>query len=266
MSARLGRLSREPSTPGCGGTLAARSCRCSIDAGRSLRQSTPASMPGTDCHAADRARPDRVNGDIIVSAQISWNTSATLTLIAFRNIQINDAGPCSRNNRQYRGAAGKLVMRADSTGTGVGTIVMPAGTTSHRVNWTGSTGTITVYYNPSVFGTPNNFTTGNGFHRISASPGQLTAYMLVNTATNLQNISTNLCRHLRARQRHQRHRHPELRAARQHLADAVHRHPRWHEPGRWALHHQQSDDRADSAGSAMSACSASSAPPASCAI
>ena len=68
------------------------------------------------------------NGDIIVSSQISWNTSSTLTLIAFRNIRINDAGPLA--GTIVNTGAGKLVMHADSTGIGVGTIDMPAGTTS----------------------------------------------------------------------------------------------------------------------------------------
>ena len=149
----------------------------SLNAGTDVTQQTTTTGPG--------------NGDIIVSSQISWNTSAKLTLIAFRNIQINNSGPIAGTIVNTGGAAGKLVMRADSTGTGVGTIVMPPGTTSQRVNWTGSTGTVTVYYNPTVFGTQDNFTTGNGFINL-ASPSQLTQYMLVNTATNLQNISTNL--------------------------------------------------------------------------
>ncbi|MEA2879413.1 MAG: hypothetical protein QOF14_4609 [Hyphomicrobiales bacterium] len=128
-------------------------------------------------------------GDININAQINWTTSATLTLIAFHDIKINDAGPIA--GTIVNTGAGKLVMHADSTGTGFGTIVMPGGTTSQRINWTGSTGTVAVYYNPAVFGTPTDFTVGNG-HIGLASPSQLTAFMLVNTEVNLQNIGTNL--------------------------------------------------------------------------
>jgi filamentous hemagglutinin family protein len=149
----------------------------SLNAGTDVTQQTATSGPG--------------NGDIIVTSQISWNTSATLTLIAFHNIQINDAGPIAGTIVNTGGAAGKLVMHADSTGTGFGTIVMPAGTTSQRINWTGSTGTVTVYYNPTVFGTQDNFTVGNG-HIGLATPSQLTQYMLVNTETKLQNMGVNL--------------------------------------------------------------------------
>ena len=81
-------------------------------------------------------------------------------------------------------------MRADSTGTGIGTIVMPASTFLTRVDWTASTGTVKVYYNPTVFGTQDNFTTGNG-RFVLASSSQITQYMLVNTPANLQAIGTN---------------------------------------------------------------------------
>ena len=43
-------------------------------------------------------------------------------------------------------------MRADSTGTGTGTIDMPGRwhPIPARINWTGNTGTITLYYNPTT--------------------------------------------------------------------------------------------------------------------
>ena len=47
-----------------------------------------------------------------------------------------------------------------------------------------------VYYNPTVFGTQDNFTTGNG-RIVLASSSQITQYMLVNTPANLQAIGTN---------------------------------------------------------------------------
>jgi filamentous hemagglutinin family protein len=159
------------------GSTEAATINASLNGGTSVTQQTATTGPG--------------NGDIIVTSQISWNTSATLTLIAFRNIQINDAGPFNGTIVNTGGAAGKLVMRADSTGTGIGTIDLPAGTTSQRINWTGSTGTVTAYYNPASYTAPRDFTVGNG-HIGLASPSQLTAYMLVNSKSNLINIATNL--------------------------------------------------------------------------
>jgi len=132
------------------------------------------------------------DGDITVSSQISWHTGATLTLSAYNNIVLNDLGPSNPNIRNFSGAAGNLILRADSTGKGSGTLLMPASTFPTRVDWTASTGTVKVYYNPAVFGTQDNFTTPPAAGRIVlASFSQLTQYMLVNTPANLQFIGTN---------------------------------------------------------------------------
>jgi filamentous hemagglutinin family protein len=131
------------------------------------------------------------NGDIFVTAQIVWNSSATLTLNAYRNIIINDTGPTAtiRNT-----GAGNLVLRANAegafaVGSGNGIISMPAGTFATRVDWTASSGTVTAFYNPSSYATPTDFTTGNGRFSL-ASSNQLIAYMLVNTATELALVGT----------------------------------------------------------------------------
>jgi filamentous hemagglutinin family protein len=126
------------------------------------------------------------NGDIFVNAPVAWNAN-TLTLKAFRDIRLPDL---STNINLVGTGTASLVMQADVTGTGTGTIIMPGGTQSVRVDWTGSTGTVTNYYNPTVFGTQNDFTVGNGRFSL-ASPNQLTQYMLVNTPANLQAIGTN---------------------------------------------------------------------------
>jgi filamentous hemagglutinin family protein len=132
------------------------------------------------------------DGDITVSSQISWNTSATLTLAAYNNIVLNDLGS-KPNIVNFGGAAGNLVLHADSTGKGSGTILMSLSTFNNRVDWTASTGNIAVYYNPSSYTSPTNFTTPSSTGRFTlASPSQLTAYMLVNDARNLRDIDTNL--------------------------------------------------------------------------
>jgi len=129
------------------------------------------------------------NGDIFVNAPIVWNAATTLTFNAFRHFIVAFVGGPSGAIQNT--GAGNLVVHADSTGTGTGTITLNAGTDPQRINWTGSTGTVTLYYNPTIFGTQNNFTIGNG-HIGVATPSQLTQYMLVNNATNLQNMGVNL--------------------------------------------------------------------------
>ena len=88
--------------------------------------------------------------------------------------------------------AGNLVMRADSTGTGTGTIVMPPFTlrSARRLDRQHRDGDVLLQSDESS----RRRTTSPPAtaHRSIATPNQLTAYMLVNNATNLQNIGTNL--------------------------------------------------------------------------
>ncbi len=133
------------------------------------------------------------NGDIFVNGSIAWNSSNSLTLNAFRNIQISDNVTISNTG------AGSLTLRADSTGTGAGTVAFNQATSGSRINFTGSTGRVSIFYNPvGGYTAPTNFTPagqGGGTRGVTtngAIPNQFTAYMLVNTATNLQAVSTNL--------------------------------------------------------------------------
>jgi len=160
-------------------TLAA-TIMASLNVGTSVTQQTTSS--GT-----------RGNGDIFVSAQIVWNSSATLTLSAYRNIIINDTGI---NGTIKNTGGGNLVLHANAegafaVGSGNGIISMPTSTTDIRVDWTGSTGKVTVFYNPSSYTTPTNFMVGNGRFAL-ASPSQLSAYMLVNSDRELQDVNNNV--------------------------------------------------------------------------
>jgi hypothetical protein len=94
-------------------------------------------------------------------------------------------------------ASGNLVLRADNTGTGQGTVFFDHGA---HVDYTGSTGTVSLFYNPSgspttKYQNPTNYfcppCPGGGGIFVN-QPSQLTAYMLVNNATDLQNVSTNV--------------------------------------------------------------------------
>ena len=107
-------------------------------------------------------------GDIVVDDAVSWNAGNSLTFNAYRNVLIKKAITAGTN--------ANVVVRADETGTGNGTVSF-TGLGAIAVN---GTGTSTIYYNPSSYATPTAFG-ANG-----------TGYMLVNTAANLQDVSTNV--------------------------------------------------------------------------
>lgn len=109
------------------------------------------------------------NGDIFVTTPITWSNANSLTLSAYRNIN------ASASITNTGGAS--VILRADNTGTGTGTVVFSGG---NNVTLSGGSGSVSVYYNPAVFGTQTQAYTGG------TTPTQ---YMLVNTALNLQNIN-----------------------------------------------------------------------------
>ncbi len=111
------------------------------------------------------------NGDIIVAAPLSWTTGAGLTLSAYRNVDVNAAITSS--------GGGAVTLQADNAATGVGTVAFGGGSVS-------TAGPTTILYNPTSYTAPTDFT-GN-----VTGGGALAAYMLVNTAQNLQDINTNL--------------------------------------------------------------------------
>ena len=74
------------------------------------------------------------NGDITVASGISWSTSATLTLSAYRNIAVNA-------NITSSGGGG-VVLRADNAGTGTGTVTFGGGQVS-------TAGAVSIFYNPT---------------------------------------------------------------------------------------------------------------------
>jgi Subtilase family len=137
--------------------------------------------------------PQDQNGDIFVKDSIRWSTDNSLTLSAYRNIDINTSGVKIANF-----ASGNLVLRADSTGTGQGTVVFDHGA---HVDYTNSTGTVSIFYNPTgsqttKYQNPTNYFCppcpgGGGVFVNVNQPSQLTAYMLVNTVGDLDAVRTN---------------------------------------------------------------------------
>src|SRR5262249_17756461 len=129
-------------------------------------------------------------GDIFVDAHVSWSTGNSLTLSAFHDILFMSGTQVTNTG------AGNLVLRADNTGTGQGTVVFDSG---GHVDYTHSTGTVSIFYNPggsqtTKYQNPTNYfcppCPGGGGVFVQQS-SQLTAYMLVNTANDLDAVRTN---------------------------------------------------------------------------
>src|SRR4029450_5477429 len=138
------------------------------------------------------------SGDIVVDAQVSWGTNNngttnnnSLTLSAFHDILFMSGTQVTNTG------AGNLVLRADNTGRGQGTVVFDPG---GQVHYMQSTGTVSIFYNPTgsqttKYQNPTDYfcpPCPGGGGVFGQQPSQLTAYMLVNNASDLQAVSTNL--------------------------------------------------------------------------
>jgi len=129
-------------------------------------------------------------GDIFVDAHVSWSTGNSLTLSAFHDILFMSGTQVTNTG------AGNLVLRADNTGTGQGTVIFDSG---GHVDYMQSTGTVSIFYNPSgsqttKYQNPTNYfcppCPGGGGVFVK-QPSQLAAYMLVNSASDLDAVRTN---------------------------------------------------------------------------
>jgi len=124
-------------------------------------------------------------GDITVDSDINWASNNTLTLSAYRNVNVGEAAITNTG-------AGNLILRADNAGTGTGTVRFFGG----QVNFSGGTGTVSIYYNPTR-NTDCSVNCGKYQNPLDTYfaqhvTGKRTAYMLVNNVSDLQEISTNL--------------------------------------------------------------------------
>ena len=123
------------------------------------------------------------DGDITVADEINWSNANSLTLSAARNIVV-DAAITNTGGADVN-------LRADDTGTGVGTVTFDTGGSIS------TTGDVSLYYNPSVNPTGSGV---NGASYVApvetfapyVTAGSFTPYMLVNSLYGLQNIQNNL--------------------------------------------------------------------------
>ena len=140
-----------------------------LDAGTNVTEQTTASGTGG-------------SGDIVVASPLTWSTNASLTLSAYRNVDVNSNITSS--------GGGAVTLFADNSGIGAGTVSFGSG------NQVSTSGAVSIFYHPTgnnnstinltSYANPTNYT-GN-----IANGGALTAYMLVNTVYDLQNVENNL--------------------------------------------------------------------------
>ena len=118
-------------------------------------------------------------GDLTVANSLNWSGAGSLTLNAYRNLVVNNAVTISSTG------TGSLALAADHGASDSGTVTF-AGT--GKVNWSGSTGGVNIFYHPSNYASPTLFSSHVTLH----SGSKLTSYMTVDTATDLQNVNKNL--------------------------------------------------------------------------
>ncbi len=129
------------------------------------------------------------SGDITVASNIAWTTNANLTLSAYRNIDINSVVVISNT------ASGNLTLRADNTANGTGTITFADNTA--KIDFSNSLGNVSLLYNPSSYASPTDYSANILTNSSWSAPDnasvstQSTAYMLVNSAADLQNLDQN---------------------------------------------------------------------------
>jgi hypothetical protein len=133
-------------------------------------------------------------GNITVAQGVSWSSSNALTLSADRSIAVNA-------NITNTGGA-NVTLRADSGGTGVGTVAFaPRALIS-------TSGAVSIYYNPSVNpagGVVNALSYVNPAETFSgnvAGGASLTAYMLVNSVYDPPEHAEQFVRQLRIGEEH----------------------------------------------------------------
>ena len=128
---------------------------------------------------------------------VIWASGNSLTLSAHGDINIS-SGVKIANGTEGNPGTGNLYLRADSDGDGSGTVnfgTYPYPFPGH-VDYTNSTGTVSIFYNPP--GETNKYLNAipfgsNGNVLLNPNrPSQLAAYMLVNNPGDLNAVRTNM--------------------------------------------------------------------------
>jgi filamentous hemagglutinin family protein len=124
------------------------------------------------------------SGNIEVGTNVAWTGNASLTFGAYRSITV-DPGKTISNE-----GAGNLALRADATGIDNHGSVTNQGT----LDWSKSTGIVSALYDMNGTYTPGTLLSNAAWTPAQGSglTTQITGYELVNSVTDLQNVSQNL--------------------------------------------------------------------------
>jgi filamentous hemagglutinin family protein len=127
---------------------------------------------------------NRVSGDLRVASDIRWGGLASLTLAAYRTLTI--APHATLRNK----GSGNLTLRGDAAALDKGGSVINHG----DIDWSASTGIVSALYDMNGSYSPGILRSNPAW---TAAPysgllTQMTAYRLVNSITDLQNVSLDL--------------------------------------------------------------------------
>ena len=124
------------------------------------------------------------NGNLTVSSSLNWKGAASLALNAYHTVNVGQHVSVANTG------SGNLTLRADATGIDNGGSVINAGT----IDWSKSTGIVSALYDMNGSWQAGTIRSNSAW---SAAPfsgllTQVTAYQLVNTLADLNNVSKNL--------------------------------------------------------------------------
>ena len=143
---------------------------------RSLNAGTSVDATATGTNGA--------SGDMTVASNLDWKGAASLSLAAFRNVTVAPATTI-RNT-----GSGNLSLRADATG------IDDEGSVTNRgsLDWSGSTGLVSSFYDMNGGYCPGTILSNSAWTAMpySGLVTQVTGYKLVNSLTDLQNVSLDL--------------------------------------------------------------------------
>ncbi|MGF6410213.1 filamentous hemagglutinin [Paraburkholderia sp. MM5482-R1] len=120
-------------------------------------------------------------GDLDIASNLSWHGAASLTLAAYHNVSVTKGTTIANNG------AGNLTLRADASGIDNGGSVVNRGT----IDWSGSTGLVRFFYDMNGSSSPGTVLSNKAWTAADDSGfvSQFTAYKLVNSLSDLQNIA-----------------------------------------------------------------------------
>ena len=124
------------------------------------------------------------SGDLNVASSVSWQGGTSLTLAAYRNLMI------APNTTLKNTGGGNLTLRADASSVDNGGSIANRGT----LDWSASTGIVSALYDMNGSYSPGTLLANRAWRAAPYSGllTQVTAYKLVNSLTDLQNVSLDL--------------------------------------------------------------------------